>query len=74
MEHVVAEHQCDVVTADELPADDKCLGEAVGMLLHSVLKAHPQLGAVPQEFLEVGGVLRRRDDEHLADAGQHEHA
>ncbi len=74
VEHVVSEHKGHVVIADEITADDEGLGQAVGMLLHRIGQFHAQIGSVAEQLLEAADVLRRGNDEHLADARQHEHA
>ena len=68
----VAEDQGRVVVADEVGADDEGLGEAVRAGLHGVLQVDAPLAAVAQQLLEARGVLRRGDDQDVADAGQHQ--
>ena len=72
MEDVVAEDQADRIAADELPADDECLGQAVGRGLFGIGEAHAVIAAVAQEPPERGQVVGRGDDEDVADAGQHQ--
>ena len=74
IEQVVAQHQRAGVVADEVFANDECLRQAVGAGLHSVLQVDAPLAAVAQQLLEARGVLRRADDEDVANAGQHEGA
>ncbi|KAF5043425.1 hypothetical protein DSECCO2_502370 [anaerobic digester metagenome] len=73
VEDVVAKDQADGIVADELPAEQKGLGEALGPGLHLVGKGHAEACAVAEHLLETGQVRGRGDDEDLADAGQHQH-
>ena len=59
--------------ADKLLTDDESLGEAVGRGLFGILQTHAQVRAVAQQALEAREVLRGGDDEHLADARQHQY-
>ena len=72
VEDVVAEDKTGVFRPKELPPEDERLRKSVRDLLHLVGELHADAGAVPQEPLEVGQVLRRRDHQHLADAREHE--
>ena len=60
------------LVADELLADDERLREAVGRRLAAYSRRMPSSRAVAEQRPELGLVLRRRDDEDLADAGHHE--
>src|SRR5699024_6106734 len=72
IEDIVAQNHRAAVAADELLAQDERLGQAVGGRLDFILQVDAVLAAVPQQVLEAGGVLRRRDDEDILDAGQHQ--
>jgi hypothetical protein len=72
VEDVVAEDHRDRVAADELGADDERVGEAARRLLRGVLEAAAELRAVVEQPLELRLVLRRRDDQDLADPGHHQ--
>ena len=74
VEEVVAEHQGARAPADEVPPEDEGLRQAVGAGLHAVLQVQAPARAVAQQGLEARRVLRRADDEHVADAGQHQRA
>ncbi len=71
-EQVVAEYQRAWGMADEVAADDKSLRQAVGAGLHRVPQAQAPLAAVAEQLGKTRGVLRGGDDEHLADACEHE--
>src|SRR5439155_19657997 len=72
VEEVVPERQGDVIVADESPADEERLRERVGPGLHVVADAEPELAAVAEETLKRSLVLRRRNDEDVPDAGEHQ--
>src|SRR5699024_9838336 len=72
VEDIVPQDHSAAVPAGELLPQDERLGQPVGGGLHLVLQADAVLAAVPQQVLEAGGVLRRRDDEDVLDAGQHQ--
>ena len=72
VEDVVAQDQRARAARHEPPAVVEGARQAVGLGLHRVGEGDPELGAVAQQALEVGRVLRRRDDEDVADAGKHE--
>ena len=72
VEDVVAQHERAGLPADEFLADGEGLGEAVRARLLGVGQVHAVARAVAQQPLEVRQVGRRRDDEDVADAGEHE--
>ena len=72
VEDVVAENQGAVTTADEVTADDEGLGQAVRTRLDGVLQVQAPLAAIAEQLLEARRVLRRRDDQDVPDAGQHQ--
>ncbi|MNO89191.1 hypothetical protein D3C76_806680 [compost metagenome] len=74
MEDVVAEYQRIEVVADEGFADQEGLGQSVRGFLECVVQVEAPLAAVAQQLLEAGRVLGRRDDQDLADTGQHQRA
>lgn len=74
MEDVVAQHQATGLAGDELTANQIGLRQAVRAGLHGVFNLHAPLRAVTQQVAEQGLLVRRVDDQHLAYAGQHQHA
>ena len=72
IENVVAQDQAGAVVAYELLANDESLSQSVGRGLLGVLEAHAQLRAVAQQPTEAGQVVGCRDNQYLADAGQHQ--
>ncbi len=62
-----------MVVANELFANNKSLCQAFGARLRGVGKIDAPLLAVAQQRLEPGKIARRRDDEDVADAAQHQH-
>ena len=59
--------------ADELAADEEGLGQALGLRLHGVADRNAQPAAVAQQSLEAADVLRRGDQQDVANARQHQH-
>ncbi|GAO26334.1 hypothetical protein ALISP_6154 [Alicycliphilus sp. B1] len=55
-------------------ADQKGLRKPIGAGLHGVLQVHAPLAAVAQQLLEARRVLRRADEEDVADAREHQGA
>ena len=72
VEDVVTEDQRHRLIADEVRPEDERLGQPVRLLLHGVLDGHPELGTVAEQASELVVVLGGRDDEDLADAGEHQ--
>ena len=70
--NVVAQDKRYRLTRDEFLADQKCLGNAFGLRLHSVGKLYSPAAAVTEQGLETRRVLRRGDDQYVADARRHE--
>ena len=70
VEDVVAQDQGRVAVADEVRTDDEGLGEAVRARLDGVLQVDAPPATVTEQLLEARGVLRRGDDQDVADAGQ----
>ena len=69
VEQVVAEHQRDVIVADELLADDECLGDSLGVVLYGVLDVDPQVGTVTEQAPALVDVVGCRDDQDVPDTG-----
>ena len=74
IENIVSKHQSAGGVADEVFADDKGLSQAIWAGLQGVLEVEPPVAAVTQQLLEARGVLRGRNDEDVANAGQHQGA
>ena len=72
VEQVIAQDEAAGSSFEEVGAQDEGLRQAVGFLLHDVGELHAQLFARAQQFAEHGQVAGGGDDEHLADAGQHQ--
>ena len=51
----------------------ECLGQAVGFRLNGVGNGNTQPAAVVQQLPKAADVLRRRDQQDVANAGQHQH-
>ena len=72
VEDVVAERQGHPVSADEAPADDEGLGQALGFGLDGVFDPEPEMPAVAEQPLEGFLILRSRDDQNLRDPREHQ--
>ena len=72
VEDVVAERQRGAIGADELAANQERLREPFRRWLHGILDVEPDLGPVAQQALEAVLLVRRRDDQDVADAGEHQ--
>ena len=72
VEDVVAEDERAGLAGDEPLADGKGLRETVRRGLLGVGEVHAVAGPVAEEPLEFRQVLRRRDDEDVPDASEHE--
>ncbi len=72
IENIVAEGERHAVAADELATDEKGLGEASRMRLDGVGDPDAEGRPVPQQAFEARHVVRRRDEQDVADAGEHE--
>ena len=72
VKNVVPQNQAHMVPADEGLTDQKGLGQAVGMLLHSVGQLQTVGGPIPQQVLKNRQVPRRGDNQDLTDACQHQ--
>ena len=72
VEDVVTEDQCRGVATDVLGADVERLGQAVGLGLYRVAQRDAQVAAVAEQADELLLLVRRRDDQDVADAGQHQ--
>ena len=72
VKHVVAEHERRAGAVEKAAADHERLGEAIGARLLGIRERNTKPGAVAQEPLEMGQVVRRGDHEDLAKAREHE--
>src|SRR6266478_3460178 len=59
VENVVAEHEGATAGADKFLADQKCLGDAFGLWLQRVLETDAVAGAIAEQVLKAGQILRR---------------
>ena len=72
VEDVVAQHERGALVADVVGADDERLREAVGAGLHREGQVDAELRAVAEQAVEAVRLVRRGDDQHVADAGEHQ--
>jgi hypothetical protein len=73
VEDIVAQDQRDAIRADEFPSDDEGIGEAARAILGGIGEGEAKLRAVAQEPPEQRQILRRRNNEDIANAGEHQH-
>ncbi len=74
VEDVIAEHETRGPARQELAAEEEGLGEALGPRLLAVGETHAEAAAVAEKLAVGRQVAGRGDDEHLADAGEHQQA
>ena len=72
VENVVAEHHCARLVPDELPAKRKRLRQTIRRRLHLVGEVHAVTAAVAEKPLEIRQVSRCRDNQNIANSGQHQ--
>src|SRR5208282_2143676 len=72
VEDVISQDQGDVVLTDELPANEKCLGQSTGTRLHGVPDGKADLSSIPQDPLKILDIVWRGYQENLANAGKHQ--
>lgn len=69
---LVAQHQTHRIVADELLADQERLRQSVGRGLLGIGEPHAVVRTVAQQAAEGRQVGGGRDDEYVADAGEHQ--
>lgn len=74
VEDVVAQHQRAWLARDELLTQQERLSQTIRRRLHLVREPHPVMRTITQKTLEIRQILRRADDQDVADAGHHQHA
>ena len=71
IEDVVAEHQRRRAALQELPPDQERLRQAFGPCLDRIPQVDSPLTAIAQQLGEARRVLRRRNQQDVANARQH---
>src|SRR6185437_16909213 len=72
VENVVAEHQRTARGADEIATHQERLRDSFRPRLHHVLKIQAEACPIPQQLFEPGYIVRRRNDENVPNARQHQ--
>ena len=72
IEDVVAKDQRRRVAGEKLLADQECLRNSARMILNRVRQGAPPLLSVAEQTAELLDLFRCRDNQQLADAGQHQ--
>ena len=73
VENIVTQDHGAFVIADELPANQERLGQAVGTGLLGVAQLQAKLAAVAQKLLKTGQVLGGGNNENIPDTCAHQH-
>ena len=73
VEHVVAENERDAIAADKVAAEDEGMGEADRLVLDDVTEPDAPVRAVAEQVPVKGQMLARRNQQDVADAGEHQH-
>lgn len=66
----MAQQLLEIVTVENVVADDEGLGQAAGTGLHRIWHVHAPLAAITQQLLKVWRVLRGADED-VAEAAEH---
>ena len=72
VEEVVAEDERTGPSGDEVFANEKSLGQAIGRGLHRVLNGEPPLRAIAEQLLKAWRVLRGGNEKELSNAREHQ--
>ena len=72
VEDIVPQNQRDMVAVDKASPDDECLRQPLGSGLFGIANRKAPLPAVTQQTGETGQFRRRRDDQNVPDARQHQ--
>ena len=72
MENVVAENHRDIVIADKIRADNKCLRQSVRARLNRIGQLNAELMAVSKQRLEPRRVARCGNDQNITDSCLHQ--
>ncbi|MBV6466518.1 MAG: hypothetical protein PGMFKBFP_01833 [Anaerolineales bacterium] len=65
-ENVVAQNETDGLSRREITAQDERVRQAARLILLGIFKTNSPLSAVSKQALEIRQVLRRADDQYLA--------
>ena len=68
VKNVIAQHQSAVAVTDKIAANDKGLGQAIRARLDRILKVESPLAAIAKQLLKARRVLRRGDDQDVANS------
>ena len=72
MENIITQDQRHFVVADKFLADDKRLRQAIRTRLHGVFQRNTPLRTIAQQPLKTSLILRRGDDQNLANPRLHQ--
>lgn len=69
---IVAKDKRTGVARDKLFAHNEGVGEPSGLVLYCVIEFHAEPGAIAKKLTENTDIARSRNNEHLADPGEHQ--
>ncbi len=72
VEDIVSQHQRTGIPADKLPADHKGISQSPRLVLHLIGKGEPELLPGAEQLLEHRKIPRRRNNQNVPDARQHQ--
>src|SRR5262245_1990161 len=72
VEDVISQDEDHMSLADEVATDEKSLGQASGFGLHRVADGNADAAPVAEYSLEVVHIPRRRNDQNIPDAAEHQ--
>src|SRR3546814_12729615 len=72
VENIVAKYQRRRSAVQELLADQERLRQAIWAGLYGIVQAHAPAASITKQLLEARRILRRGNDQHVLNAGQHQ--
>ena len=72
VEDVISQNQGHILGTHEIPPDQKGLGQTTGTGLNRVVDGKTDMAPIPEHPFKILDIVRRRDQQYLADTGQHQ--
>ena len=69
---IVSQYERDGIRSDEIAPDDERIGKPTRFRLSGIGDLQAKLRTVPEQTLKSGPVVRRCDDQNLADIREHQ--
>lgn len=73
IKNIIAEDQAAIVITDKVFANNKGLGQAIGGWLFGITEFNTKLAAIAQHLAKIGQVFWGGDNQHFADASEHQY-